>query len=97
MTFLGQSHTLEDGSKRLEIALGNAARAHDADCANPSVDQEGVGDDNADGEDPLGDVEIDFGLDLTRPFVEGEEIDSCKGIGSVDGTRHNDQDPQPDI
>lgn len=93
----GQSQTLEDGGQRFKIALGDAARAYDAECANPSVGQEDVGDDDADGENPLCDVEIDFGFDLARPFVEGEEIDGGKGVGSVDGARDDDEDPQPNV
>lgn len=97
LTRFSQSHTLEDGSQRLEVAFGHATGAQDADGANPSVCEEDVRDDDADGEDPLCDVEVDLWLHLARPLVEGEQVDGGKGISGVDGARDDDENPQPDV
>lgn len=93
----GQAHTLPDGSKRLEVALSDAAGADDTERPDPSVGEKDIGDDDADGEDPLGYVEADLGTHLARPLVEGEEIDGSEGIGGVDGARDEDKHPQPNV
>jgi hypothetical protein len=97
LPILAEAHTLEDGSQRLEVAFGDAARADDAPCSDPPVYEEDIGDDDADGEDPLGDSEADFGFDLARPFIESKEINGGEGVGGVDGDGHEDKEPQPDI
>jgi hypothetical protein len=94
---LGQTHTLPDGSQWLEVALCHTARAHDTDGSDSSIDKKDVGDDDGDGEDPLGDLKGHLWLDLTGPFVEGEQVDGGEGIGCVDSTRDDDQNPQPHV
>jgi hypothetical protein len=78
---LGQTHTLPDGSQWLEVALCYTARAHDTDGPDSPIDEKDVGDDDGDGEDPFGDLKGHLWLHLTRPFVEGEQVDGGKGIG----------------
>jgi hypothetical protein len=85
LAVLSQSNTLEDGSQGLEVAFRDAARANNAPCSDPSVDQEDVRKDDADGKDPLGHVMADLRLDLAGPLVEGEEVDGREGVGGVDG------------
>jgi hypothetical protein len=85
LTRLCQAHTLEDSGKGLKITFSNAARSNDTERPDPSVYEKDIGDDDANCEDPLGDVEADLGPDLAGPFIEGEEINSCKSVGGVDG------------
>lgn len=91
------SHTLQDGGKRFEIAFGDAAGAHDPQGHDPAIEEKDIRNDDSDGEDPFGNLEGNLGLDLTRPLVEGEEIDGSESIGGVDGARDDDEDPQPNI
>lgn len=97
MALLGQTHTLPDGSQRLEIAFSDATRADHANGAEPAIGKKDIGDDDADGEDPFSHLEADLGLHLAGPLVEGEQVDGSEGVGSVDGARDEDQDPQPDV
>jgi hypothetical protein len=94
---LGDAHTLPDGSHGLEVAFRHTAGLDDAYCAVVAVQEEDVGDDDGDGEDPLGNLERDGRLDLAGPVVEGEQIDGGEAIGQVDGARDDDEDPQPDV
>ena len=94
---LGQPHALPDGRERLKVAFSDAAGSYDANCPDPAVYQEDIGDDDADGEDPLGHVKADLGPHLARPLVEGEEINGGEGVGGVDGARSEDEDPQPNV
>lgn len=86
LPLFGQAHTLPDGGQWLEIAFGNAARANDADRTDPAVCQKNVGDDDGDGKNPFGNLEVDGRLNLAGPFVESEEIDGSESIGGVDTT-----------
>lgn len=45
------------------------------------------GQDDTDGEDPLGDVNGDGWLDFGRPFVEDKKVDSSESIDSIDSNR----------
>lgn len=89
----GEAHTLPDSSHWLQIAFRDTAGTHDTDCSNASVDQEYVGNNDRDGEDPFRDFERHLGLYLARPLVEGKEIDGGEGISGVDGAGDEDEDP----
>jgi hypothetical protein len=97
LTLLRQADTLEDSSKRFEIAFSDAARSDDAQSPIPSVYEEDVGNDDAHGEDPFRNIEAHDGVHLARPFIESEEINGCECIGGVDGNGYDDEDPEPDI
>ena len=92
-----QSHTLQYSCQRLEITFGNTACPHDAQSHDPSVEKENVGDDDSDCENPFGNLEGNLGLDLTRPFIEGEKVDGGESIGGVDSAGDDYEDPQPYI
>lgn len=91
------AHTLPDDSHGLEVALGHASGAHDAQGADVAVDEKNIGNDDGDGEDPLCDFKGHGGLDGAGPLVKGEKVDGSKGVGGVDGARNDDEDPQPGI
>lgn len=93
----GESHTLPDSGHWFEVAFCDAARSHDTECSDASVDQEDIGDDDGNSEDPFGDLERYLGLYLTGPLVEGEEIDGCESVGGVDGTGDENEDPEPGV
>lgn len=97
LTTLGDAHTLQDGSKRFKIAFRYTARLHNTQRTEPAVYEEDIGDDDGNGEDPFGDFEWNLGLNLARPFIESEQIDGSEGVGGVDGTGDEDEDPQPNV
>ena len=97
LTSLGHTHALEDNRQRVEIALCYASRAHNAHSHDPSIYEEDVGNDDGNGEDPFGHFERNLGLDLTRPLVESEKVDSSEGIGGVDSAGDEYEYPQPTV
>lgn len=92
-----QAQAVEDGSKRLKVALRDTVGAEDAPRPEPAVGEEDVGEDDADGEDPFRHVEADDGLHFTGPLVVGEQIDRSEGIGGIHGHGDDDQDPKPHV
>ncbi len=92
-----QAHTLKDGGKGLEVAFCYTARSQNAYSHDPSVEEEDVGDDDGDGENPPGNLKGNLGLDLARPFVEGKKIDGSEGVSGVDGARDDGKNPKPHI
>lgn len=96
-TAAGEPHTLPNGSHWFKIAFCHTAGAHDTECPNASIDQEDVGDDDGNGEDPLGDFERHLRLYLTGPLVKGKEVHGGEGIGGIDGARDEDEDPKPGV
>lgn len=97
LTLICHAHTLPDDSERLKVALGDATRPNGTQSPDPSVEEEDVGHNDGDGEDPFDDVEADNRLDLTGPLIKGKEVDGREGIGSVDGDREDDENPQPAV
>ena len=93
----GESHTLPDSSHWLEVAFCHTAGAHDTECPDASVDQEDVGDNDGNGENPFGNFERYLRLYLTGPLVEGEEVHGGEGIGGVHGAGDEDEDPKPGV
>lgn len=91
------SHTLTDGGKWFEVAFRHTAGPEDTQGAEPAVQEKDIGYDDGDGKDPFGYLKRDLGLDLTRPVIEGEQVHCGEGIGGVNSTRDNDEDPQPGI
>jgi hypothetical protein len=94
---LGDAHTLPDGSHGFKVAFRHTARLDDTYGAVVAVQQEYVGDDDGYSEDPLGNIKRNGGLDLVGPVVECKQIDGGESISDVDGTRDDDEDPQPDV
>jgi hypothetical protein len=50
--------------------------------------------DNASREDPFGNIKRNVGLNLSRPFIKGQEIDCSEGIDGVDGRGDYEREPQ---
>jgi hypothetical protein len=96
--FLGEhSETLNTNGKRVQVASCDTARAHRTDSKHPSVNQESEGYENTDSENPTRDSERNSGLDATAPAREGEQINSCKGIGSINGKRDKQKHPEEKV
>jgi hypothetical protein len=91
------SETLDANGKRVQIASCDTARAHRTNSKHPSVNQEREGHENTDGENPTRDSERNSGLHATAPAREGEQIDSGKGIGSIDGKRNKQKHPKEEV
>ena len=94
---LGNAHTLQYSSQWLKVALRDTSCAHNAQSPDPSIYEKDIGDDDGNGEDPFGHVEGYGRLDLARPFVKSKEIDGSEGVGGIDGTRDEDENPQPGV
>lgn len=91
------SETLDTNGKRVQVASCDTARAHRTNRKHPSVNQESEGHENTDGENPTRDSERDGGLHATAPAREGEQVDSGKGIGSIDGKRDKQKHPEEEV
>lgn len=58
------------------------------------VSQVDKGENNADREDPLGDIKGNGRLNFRGPFVEDEELNSGKGVDSVHSYRYRKGDEE---
>jgi hypothetical protein len=88
-TLLGEhSETLDTNCKGVQVAPGDAARAHRTDGKHPSVDQESERHKNTDSEDPTRDSEGNSGFDAAAPVREGKQINSSECIDAINGNRN---------
>jgi hypothetical protein len=83
----GDPEGLPRYGKRVEIIIGDAVSFHDANSTDPFVKEKSPREQDTATENPFLDIKVDFGLNLTGPFVEGKQVDGGKGIKSVDGDR----------
>ena len=90
-----KTHTLQARSQTVKIALGHTAPPHDPVGPNVLVEEVDNREDDAYSEDPFLDCERHHlsQLDIRRPFVEEEQVDSCKGVDTVDCYRYEEREP----
>lgn len=94
---LAHADALEADGDVVEVALGDVAALHDAHGADLLEAEVDEGGDDGDGEDPLGDLEVDGRLDLGGPLVKGEQVDGGEQVDAVDGQRDDEHEPQVEV
>lgn len=92
-----KSNTLYTNSKRIQISLSDASRAHDTNGFNPTINEQQKRGDDGTGEYPPRYIDGNFRLDLTRPLVEGEKIDGSEGVDGVHCDWNESQHPNHQI
>lgn len=91
---IGQADTFEADGQIVEKAFRNGTSPHHAQGSKLFKAQVDPRCNDTSGKDPLGDIQRDDGLDLTGPFVKGEQIDGGKGIDGIDGGGNDQRDPE---
>ena len=80
---LANADALQSNSQVVQERLSNAPPRHDAPRANVLVNKINNREENASDKDPFGDVKVGR-LDLGRPSLEGEQVDSREAVDAID-------------
>lgn len=94
---LAHANTLDAHGQRVEVALRDATGSDSSYRLQPSQDQQHERDDDADGEDPTGNLERNGGFDLAGPAREGQQIDGGEGVDGVDSQRDQQEHPKKEV
>lgn len=78
----------------VEVALSYVSPLHDPPRAEVLKAQVDEGRNDTYDEDPFRDGQVNGGVDLRRPVIEGEQVDGNKGIDAVDGNGYEEQEPE---
>lgn len=91
---LAHANTLLTNCDVVEITLGNVAPLHHAQSPELFKSEVDKGRDDADGENPFRDLEVDLGFDFGGPPIEDEEVDGGEGVDAVDGNGDEQHEPE---